>query len=70
MATKKKVCFLEAVQVSHVGWRAEVTKVGNGPTRVFHAKALEDLTLAQQHVLLTSFMKHVSQKKDRLPGQI
>ena len=48
MAPKKEVCFLGAVQEHHVGWRAAVTKVGNGPTRAFHAEALEDLTLARQ----------------------
>ena len=45
---QKEVCFLGVVQAHQVGWRAEVTKVGKGPTRAFHAEALEDLTLARQ----------------------
>ena len=45
---QKEVCFLGSVQAHHAGWRAAVWKVGMGPTRVFHAEALEDLTLARQ----------------------
>ena len=45
---QKEVCFLGEVHAHHAGWRAEVRKVGMGPTRVFHAEALEDLTLARQ----------------------